>query len=87
VDYIHFTLEIGKGYSIMTLTVRVREAAQEKHIPTVAQLARRTGLTPEQVKRLWQGGAIDGVSFKALSTIGKLLGVKAKDLIVEEEER
>jgi len=69
---------------MMALEVQVREIALEKGIRNVSELQRKAGLTYPQTARLWQGGAIAEVNLNALVAIAKVLGVSAKDLLVEK---
>ena len=72
---------------MMALEVRIREVAQQKGVRNVSELQRKAGLTYPQTARLWQGGAIAEVNLNALAAIAKALGVSAKDLLIETEDR
>lgn len=71
---------------MMALEVHIREIAQRKGIRNVSELQRKAGLTYPQTARLWQGGDVEMVNLKALTAIAKVLGVSAKDLLIETED-
>ncbi len=71
---------------MMALEVRVKELAQAKGIRNASELQRKAGLTYPQTSRFWQGGEMEMISTKALIAIAKVLGVPAKDLLVETKE-
>ena len=72
---------------MMTLEVRIKDIALAKGFRNVSELQRKSGLTYPQTARFWQGGEMEMVSFRALTAIAKALGVPAKDLLIETEEK
>jgi DNA-binding Xre family transcriptional regulator len=68
---------------MMALHVNIRDIAHEKGVRSARALAERTGLSYETMIRYWQGGQMERVNLATLATIARVLGTKAKDLLVE----
>ncbi|HET8910568.1 MAG TPA: helix-turn-helix transcriptional regulator [Ktedonobacteraceae bacterium] len=66
------------------IKLRIKELAQEKGLKQY-ELAEKSGVTPQLLSRYWNNN-MQRVSLEHLDLIAKVLGVKAGDLIVSDED-